>query len=98
MSDTLLNIELVDLGAVKIVCAQCHASAEFPVAHLQADPPERCFHCRAEWFLSTSPQATALQHLFRALVQLRSRNPVSECQVQLVMRLDQGPSKARMLQ
>jgi hypothetical protein len=96
MSERLLNIDLTDLGAVKLVCVQCHASAEFPLAHTQADPPERCFHCRSEWFLPDSPQATALQHLFRALIQLRKVDMATDCHVQLVMRLDRGPSQSRV--
>jgi hypothetical protein len=96
MSERLLSIDLADLGAIKIVCVDCHASAEFPLAHLQADPPERCFHCRGEWFIPNSPQATALQHLFRALVQLRNRDAATDCHVQLVMRLDRGSSQARV--
>ena len=55
MSDTMLNISLSDLTAIKITCPQCHASAEFPVARLRGDPPERCFHCRGEWFAAESP-------------------------------------------
>ena len=90
MSHTLLNIDLADLKAIKVTCAQCHASAEFPVARLQGDPPERCFHCRAEWFLHKSAQATALEHLFRALEELRSRDASIGCQVQFVMTLDPG--------
>src|SRR5689334_22187370 len=62
MSYTSLNIDLADLTAVKITCAQCRASAEFPATRLQGDAPERCFHCRAEWFAPKSPQATALEH------------------------------------
>ena len=89
MSYTLLNINLADLSAIKITCAQCHASAEFPVARLQGDSPERCFYCRAEWFVAKSPQATALEHLCRALVELRG-DAVSGCRVQLVMTLDSG--------
>jgi len=96
MSETSLNIEMADLGAVKIVCTHCHASIELPVARLQSDAPERCFHCRAEWFAPESPQATALQHLFRALVQLRSREAASGCQVQFVMKTDRGSTKTRM--
>lgn len=97
MSERVLNIELTDLGAVKLVCVQCHASAEFPLAHPQADPPERCFHCRSEWFLPDSPEATALQHLFRALVQLRKAAATADsCHVQLVLRLDRGPSQSRV--
>jgi hypothetical protein len=89
MSYTLLNINLSDLTAVKITCPQCLASAEFPVARLRGDPPERCFHCRSEWFVAKSPQATALEHLFRALGELRG-NGVSGCRVQLVMTQDPG--------
>jgi hypothetical protein len=96
MSERLLNIDLTDLGAVKLVCVQCHASAEFPLAHPQADPPERCFHCRSEWFVADSPQATALQHLFRALVQLRKPEMATDSHVQLVMRIDRGPSQSRV--
>ncbi|HET9844487.1 MAG TPA: hypothetical protein VFQ02_01980 [Nitrospira sp.] len=92
MSYTLLNIDLADLTAIKITCAQCHASAEFPVARLQGDSPERCFHCRAEWFASKSPQATALEHLFRALGELRDAAP--ECRVHLV--IDPGPPRTRV--
>jgi hypothetical protein len=87
MSYTLRNISLFDLTAIKITCPQCHASAEFPVARLQGDPPDRCFHCRAEWFVAKSPQATALEHLFRALGELRE-NPESGCRVQLVINED----------
>jgi hypothetical protein len=93
MSYTLLNIELADLTAVKITCAQCRASAEFPVARLQGDAPERCFHCRAEWFVPKSPQATALEHLFRALGDLRG-DAVTECRVQLV--IDPGFPRTRV--
>jgi len=96
MSETSLNIEMADLGAVKIVCTHCHASIELPVARLQGDAPERCFHCRAEWFIPDSANATALQHLFRALVQLRSREAASGCHVQFVMKPDRGSSKTRM--
>jgi hypothetical protein len=85
MSYKLLNINLNDLTAIKITCGHCHASAEFPVARLQGDPPERCFHCRGEWFAVNSPQATALEHLFRALGELRG-SAVSEWRVQLVMK------------
>ena len=95
MSYTLLNINLDDLIAVKIACGQCHASAEFPVARLQGDPPERCFHCRAEWFAGKSKQATALEYLFRALGELRG-NATSECRVQLVMTQDPGFPRSRM--
>jgi hypothetical protein len=84
MSYTLLNIDLADLTAIKITCAQCHASAEFPVARLQSDSPERCFHCRATWFPAKSPQATALEHLFRALGELRG-DAVQECRVHFVI-------------
>src|SRR5688572_784179 len=87
MSYTLLNIDLVDLTAIKITCAQCHASADFPVARLQGDPPERCFHCRAEWFVSKSPKAMAVEHLFRAIGELRGETE-SGCRVQLVMTQD----------
>jgi len=89
MSYIVLNINLTDLTAIKITCSQCHASAEFPVARLQGDSPERCFHCRAEWFVAKSQQATALEHLFRALGELRS-DAASECCVQLVMSQDPG--------
>jgi len=89
MSYTVLNINLADLTAIKITCAQCRASAEFPVARLQGDPPERCFHCRAEWFVAQSSQATALEHLFRALGELRA-DGASACRVQLVMMQDPG--------
>jgi hypothetical protein len=95
MSYTLLNINLDDLIAVKITCGQCQASAEFPVARLQGDPPERCFHCRSEWFVAMSPQATALEYLFRALGELRG-TAVSECRVQLVMTQDPGFPRSRM--
>ena len=95
MSYTLLNINLIDLKAIKITCSQCHASAEFPVARLQGDSPERCFHCRAEWFVAKSSQATALEHLFRALGELRGDN-VSECRVQLVITQDPGFPYTRM--
>jgi hypothetical protein len=98
MSETLLNIDLTDLGGIKIICAQCHAAAEFPVAHLQADPPERCIHCRAEWFVSATPHTTALQHLVRALVLLRGREATSDCRVQLVMKLDRGSAPTRVPQ
>ena len=99
MSYTLLNIDLADLTAIKITCGQCHASAEFPVARLQSDSPERCFHCRAMWFAAKSPQATALEHLlrvimeagaanrehlFRALGELRG-DAVQECRVHFVI-------------
>ena len=93
MSYTLLNIDIADLTAVKITCAQCRASAEFPVARLQGDAPERCFHCRAEWFVAKSPQATALEHLFRALSDLRG-DAVSECRVHLV--IDPGFPRSRV--
>jgi hypothetical protein len=95
MSERLLSIDLADLNGIKIVCVHCHATAEFPLAHLHADPPERCFHCRGEWFMPNSPEATALQHLFHALVQLRERDVAGDCHVQLVMRLDRGPSQTR---
>ena len=87
MSDTMLNISLSDLTAIKITCPQCHASADFPVARLQGDPPERCFHCRAVWFNAKSPRTTALEHLFRALGELRD-NSESGCKVQFVMKED----------
>jgi hypothetical protein len=87
MSYTMRNIGLFDLTAIKITCPQCHASAEFPVARLQGDPPERCFHCRAEWFVAKSPRATALEHLFRALGELRE-NSESGCRVHLVINED----------
>ena len=93
MSYTLLNIDLTDLTAIKVTCAQCHASAEFPVARLRGDSPERCFHCRAMWFAAKSPQATALEHLFRALDELRG-DAVPECRVHLV--IDPGPPRARV--
>jgi hypothetical protein len=95
MSYTLLNINLTDLTAIKITCSQCRASAEFPVARLQGDSPERCFHCRAEWFVPKSPHATALEHLFRALGELRSHT-TSECRVQLVMTQDPGFTQTRI--
>jgi hypothetical protein len=66
------------------------------VAPLEADPPERCFHCRSEWFSTGSPQATALQFLFQALVQLRERDATPGCRVQLVVRADGGPTMTRM--
>jgi hypothetical protein len=84
MSNMSLNINLADFTAIKITCTQCHASAEFPVARLQGDAPERCFYCRAEWFVAKSPQATAFEHLCRALGELRG-DAVSGCRVQLVM-------------
>jgi hypothetical protein len=93
MSYSLLNTDLADLTAVKLTCAQCHASAEFPVARLQGDSPERCFHCRAEWFVAKSAQATALEHLFRALGELRG-DAVKECRVQLV--IDPGFPRTRV--
>lgn len=96
MSETSLNIDMTDLGAVKIVCAHCQASIELPVARMHSEAPERCFHCRGEWFIPNSPQATALQYLFGALVQLRSRDPASGCHVQFVMKTDRGSSKSRM--
>lgn len=96
MSHTLLNIELSDLEAIKVTCGQCSASAEFPVARLQGDPPERCFHCRGEWFLSKSPRAIALEHLFRALGELRNRDAATECRVQFVITLDRGSSSPRV--
>ena len=89
MSYTSLNINLADLTAIKITCTQCHASAEFPVARLQGHSPERCFYCRAEWFDGKSPQATALEHLCRALGELRG-DAVSGCRVQCVMTQDPG--------
>ena len=89
MSYTVLNINLADLTAIKITCAQCRASAEFPVARLRGDPPERCFHCRVEWFVAKSSQATALEHLFRALGELRG-DEASGCCVQLVMTQNPG--------
>jgi hypothetical protein len=95
MSYMLLNIDLTDLRAVKITCSQCHASAEFPVARLQGDSPERCFHCRAEWFVAKTPQATALEHLFRALGEL-SGDRVRECRVQFVITQDPGFPHTRM--
>ena len=78
MSYTSLNINLADLTAIKINCTQCHASAEFPVARLQGHSPERCFYCRAEWFDGKSPQATALEHLCRALGELRGLRSFGE--------------------
>ena len=95
MSYTMLNINLTDLSAIKITCPQCHASADFPVARLQGDPPERCFHCRAEWFVSGTPRATALEHLFRALGELRASSE-SGCKVQLVMTEDPRSPRTRM--
>jgi len=96
MSETSLNIDMADLTAVKLVCTHCHASIELPVVRLHSDAPERCFHCRAEWFTAESPQATALLHLFRTLVQLRTREAGSGCQVQFVMKPDRDSSKTRM--
>jgi hypothetical protein len=93
MSNTALNIDLTDLTAVKIICAQCRASAEFPVARLQGDAPERCFHCRTEWFVAKSPQGTALEHLFRALSDLRG-DSATECRVQIV--IDPGLPRSRV--
>lgn len=87
MSCRILTISLSDLTAVKITCPQCHASAEFPVARLRGDPPERCFHCRSEWFVGKSPRATALEHLFRALGELRENSEFG-CRVELVMNED----------
>ena len=55
MSETSLNIEMADLGGVKIVCTHCHASIELPVARLQGDAPERCFHCLASTNMSSLP-------------------------------------------
>jgi hypothetical protein len=95
MSHTTMNISLSDLTAIKITCPHCHASAEFPVARLQGDPPDRCFHCRGEWFAAKSPRTTALEHLFRALGELRS-NSESGCRVQLVMKEDSRSSNTRM--
>ena len=95
MSYTMLNINLTDLSAIKITCPQCHASADFPVARLQGDPPERCFHCRAEWFVSGTPRATALEHLFRALGELRASSE-SGCKVQLVMTEDPRSPRTRV--
>ncbi len=96
MSETSLCLEFSDLRTVKIVCAHCRAAAELPVAPLEADPPERCFHCRAEWFPMGSPQATALQFLFQAFVQLRQPDVTPGCRVQLVIRADSGPAMTRM--
>jgi hypothetical protein len=93
MSYTSLNIDLADLTAVKLTCAQCRAAAEFPAARLQGDAPERCFHCRAEWFPPKSPQATALEHLFRALGDLRG-DAIAECRVQFV--IDPGLPRTRV--
>ena len=93
MSYTSLNIDLADLTSVKLTCAQCRAAAEFPAARLQGDAPERCFHCRAEWFPPKSPQATALEHLFRALGDLRG-DAVAECRVQFV--IDPGLPRTRV--
>jgi hypothetical protein len=93
MSYTSLNIDLSDLTAVKLTCAQCRASAEFPATRLQGDAPERCFHCRAEWFVPKSPQATALEHLFRALGDLRG-DATTECRVQFV--IDPGSPRTRV--
>jgi hypothetical protein len=93
MSYTSLNIDLSDLTAVKLTCAQCRASAEFPATRLQGDAPERCFHCRAEWFVPKSPQATALEHLFRALGDLRG-DATAECRVQFV--IDPGSPRTRV--
>jgi len=87
MSDMMLNISLSDLSAIKITCPQCRASAEFPVARLQGDPPERCFHCRGEWFVVGNPRTTALEHLFRALGELRGKSE-SGCRVVLVIKED----------
>ena len=95
MSYTMLNINLTDLSAIKITCPQCHASADFPVARLQGDPPERCFHCRAEWFVAGTPRATALEHLFRALGELRASSE-SGCKVQFVMTEDPRSPRTRM--
>ena len=95
MSDPLLNISLSELTAIKITCPQCHASAEFPVARLQGDPPERCFHCRGEWFVARNPRTTALEHLFRALGELRA-NSESGCRVQLVMKEDPRSPNTRV--
>ncbi len=95
MSETLLNIELTDFDAIKIVCSQCAASVELPVARFQGDSPDRCFHCRAVWFPANSSRATALEHLFRALVELRQRGAQTECHVQFVMRPEHGPSHSR---
>lgn len=91
MSETVLNLDLSDFGAIRVICSHCRASAELPVAPLEDDPPERCFHCRAEWFTHGSPQAIALQYLFRALVQLRNSEQPAAYQVQLVVRPDRGP-------
>ena len=44
MSETSLNIDMTDLGAVKIVCAHCQASIELPVVRMHGEAPERCFH------------------------------------------------------
>ncbi|ALA58665.1 hypothetical protein [Nitrospira moscoviensis] len=90
MSETLLNLDLADVGTIRMVCTACRASAELPVAPLEGDLPERCFHCRAEWFLPGSPPAVALQHLFRSLVQLRNRDYLVGIQVQLGVRPDRG--------
>ena len=95
MSSTSLNINLADFTAIKITCTQCHGSAEFPVARLQGDAPERCFYCRAEWFVPKSPQATAFEHLCRALGELRG-DAVSACRVQLVMTQTSGFTQTRV--
>lgn len=96
MSETPLHLDLEDVGAIRMICRQCRASAELPVAPLEGDPPDRCFHCRAEWFVPGSLQAVALQYLFRALVQLRQRDQPASCQVQLVVRPDRGSLAARV--
>ena len=95
MSYTMLTISLTDLSAIKITCPQCQASADFPVARLQGDPPDRCFHCRSEWFVAGTPRATALEHLFRALGDLRA-NSESGCRVQLVMTEDRRSPHTRV--
>ena len=95
MSSVMLNISLSDLTAIKITCPHCHASAEFPVARLQGEPPERCFHCRGEWFVAKSPRTTALEHLFRALGELRD-NSETGCKVLFVMKDDARSSHTRV--
>jgi hypothetical protein len=95
VSETLLHLDLGDLGTIRMLCGHCHASAELPVAPLEGDAPERCFHCRTEWFVPGSPQAIALQYLFRSLVQLRSRDQPAGCHVQLVVRPERGSLMTR---
>jgi hypothetical protein len=93
MSQMSFNVDMADIVAIKVSCGHCGAAAEFPIAHLETDPPERCFHCRGNWFDEHSTSAVAIQHLFQSFVQLRSEDQHRECQVQIVVRPDAGSSR-----